>query len=269
MKQINSYIDTVFDSQDHILEEVLTSIKENGMESISVSPSTGKLLTMLVSISGAKNILEIGALGGYSGICLARGFNGAGKLTSLELMESYAKLANSNLAKAGFGSEVSYLVGPALQSLDQLVTDNKRFDFFFIDADKENYNKYLDFCIRLAENGALIVCDNVLARGSVADENIEPGRYKEIMKQFNERVANHPKLDSILVPIGYGLTVLPFFITREGSVMKWYFMRLLSSRAGFQAILEWKYLKESKQYVNSILFLILGIVVIYNVDKFL
>ena len=207
MKQINRYIDTVFDSKDTILEGVLNSIKENGMRSISVSPSTGKFLTMLVSISGAKNILEIGALGGYSGICLARGFNGAGKLTSLELQENYAKLANSNLAKAGFAEQVSYLCGPALESLEQLVSDHKQFDFFFIDADKENYALYLDYCIRLAEDGALIVCDNVLAKGSVVEENIKPERHTEFMKQFNETVANHPHMDSILIPLGDGLTV--------------------------------------------------------------
>ncbi|WP_436374483.1 O-methyltransferase [Cytobacillus sp. BC1816] len=207
MKQINRYIDSVFYSQDDILEAVLISIKENGMRSISVSPSTGKLLTLLVSMSGAKSVLEIGALGGYSGICLARGFDRSGTLTSLELMESYAKLANTNLSKAGFGSQVSYLIGPALQSLDQLVSDNRQFDFFFIDADKENYENYLNYCIRLAENGALIVCDNVLAKGSVADESAEPERHTEFMKKFNETVANHPQLESVLIPIGDGLTV--------------------------------------------------------------
>jgi caffeoyl-CoA O-methyltransferase len=207
MKQINRYIDSVFYSQDDILEEVLISIKENGMRSISVSPSTGKLLTMLVSMSGAKNVLEIGALGGYSGICLARGFNQAGNLTSLELVESYAELAHSNLAKAGFGDQVSYLIGPALQSLEQLVSDNRQFDFFFIDADKENYENYLNYCIRLAENGALIVCDNVLAKGSVADESAEPGRHTEFMKKFNKTVADHPQLESVLIPIGDGLTI--------------------------------------------------------------
>ena len=85
MKQINDYIDAVFHHEDALLEEVITSIEENGMPSISVSPSSGKLLTMLISISGAKNVLEIGALGGYSGICLARGFGNEGRLTSLEL----------------------------------------------------------------------------------------------------------------------------------------------------------------------------------------
>ena len=88
MKQINRYIDSVFCSQDTLLDEVIASIKENEMPPISVSPSSGKLLTMLVSISGAKDILEIGALGGYSGICLAKGFGEEGTLTSLELEEN-------------------------------------------------------------------------------------------------------------------------------------------------------------------------------------
>ncbi|MED3551397.1 O-methyltransferase [Cytobacillus praedii] len=207
MKRINMYIDSLFQNQDPILEEVLTAIKENGMRNISVSPASGKLLTMLVSISGAKNVLEIGALGGYSGICLAKGFGEEGKLTSLELEESYAKLAFSNLAKAGFGKQVSYMTGAAMQNLEKLVEEDKRFDFFFIDADKENYENYLEFCIRLAEPDALIVMDNVLAGGSVADQDSPPKRHTEFMKKFNEFVAKHPQLESILIPIGDGMTV--------------------------------------------------------------
>ncbi|MFD4930470.1 O-methyltransferase [Peribacillus butanolivorans] len=207
MKQINSYIDSLFYTQDALLEEVITTIQENGMPSISVSPSSGKLLTMLISISGAKNVLEIGALGGYSGICLARGFGSEGKLTSLELKESYAKLAYANLSKAGFGDQVSYMTGAALQSLEKLVGDNKRFDFFFIDADKDNYENYLQYCIRLAEPGALIVMDNVLVGGSVADQDAEPKHYTAFMKTFNKTVANHPQLESLLIPIGDGLTI--------------------------------------------------------------
>ncbi|WP_102271964.1 O-methyltransferase [Cytobacillus massiliigabonensis] len=207
MKQINMYLDSLFYDQDPVLEEVLTSIKENGMRNISVSPASGKLLTMLVSLSGANNVLEIGALGGYSGICLAKGIGAEGKLTSLELDENFAKLAYSNLSKAGFGEQVSYMTGAALQSLEKLVEDQKRFDFFFIDADKENYENYLQVCIRLAESGALIVADNVLAGGSVADEEAQLKRHTEIMKKFNEMVANHPQLETILVPIGDGMTV--------------------------------------------------------------
>ncbi|MBS4219974.1 O-methyltransferase [Bacillus sp. FJAT-49711] len=207
MKQINSYIDAVFTRQDILLEEVLASIRENGMPSISVSSSAGKLLTMLVSISGAKNILEIGALGGYSGICLAKGFGKEGRLTSLELEERYAKLAYSNLSKAGFSDQVTYMTGAAFQSLEKLVVENKRFDFFFIDADKENYTNYLKYSISLAKPGALIVTDNVLAGGSVADQSANPKRYTESMKKFNETVANHPQLESLLIPIGDGMTV--------------------------------------------------------------
>lgn len=207
LKQINRYIDSVFCSEDELLEEVLSSIIENGMRSISVSPSSGKLLTLLVSISGAKNILEIGALGGYSGICLARGFGSEGKLTSLELVEEYAKLAHSNLSKAGFSDQVTYMTGAALENLEKLVDEKKKFDFFFIDADKENYGNYLEYCIRLAEPGALIVTDNVLAGGSVADEGSHPKRYTEFMKKFNETVANHPLLESALIPIGDGMTL--------------------------------------------------------------
>lgn len=207
MQQVNSYINSVFHTQDALLEEVIASIKENGMPSLSVSPSSGKLLTMLVSISGAKRVLEIGTLGGYSGICLARGLGKEGTLTSLELEERYAELAHSNLSKAGFGDQVSYLTGVALQSLEKLAGENKRFDFFFIDADKANYEYYLEYCIKLAEPGALIVADNVLAKSSVLDPDAPPKRYTEAMKKFNETAAHHPQLESLLIPIGDGMTL--------------------------------------------------------------
>jgi caffeoyl-CoA O-methyltransferase len=207
MKQLNSYIDTVFYHHDPLLEEVLASIKENGMRSISVSPSSGKLLTMIVVISGAKDVLEIGALGGYSGICLARGFGREGTLTSLELEEAYVRLARQNVTKAGFGEQVTYLTGPALESLERLLENKKQFDFFFIDADKENYENYLNYCLQLARPGAIIVTDNVLAGGSVVDEEAPAKRYTEYMRKFNETVANHPKLESVLIPIGDGITL--------------------------------------------------------------
>lgn len=99
------------------------------------------------------------------------------------------------------------MIGAALQSLEKLAVDNKQFDFFFIDADKENYESYLTYCIELAKPGALIVTDNVLAGGSVVDEDAKRKRYTEIMKKFNETVANHLHLESVLVPIGDGITI--------------------------------------------------------------
>lgn len=207
MKLINEYIDSLFAPTDTDLEDVLTSIEENGMRSISVSPGSGKLLTMLVSLSQAKEVLEIGALGGYSGICLARGFCSEGYLTSLELEENYAALAHQNLTKAGFGNQVTYLTGPALESLQILKENNKQYDFFFIDADKLNYINYLNACIELAKDGAIIVTDNVLAGGSVADPNAQPKRYSEFMKEYNQTVSEHSQLQSVLIPIGDGMTV--------------------------------------------------------------
>lgn len=208
MKKTNNYIDAVFTDEDPLLKEVISSIEENGMPSISVSPSSGKFLTMLVSISSASNVLEIGALGGYSSICLARGFAGKEeKLISLELEEKYAELAHSNLTKAGFGDQVSYMTGEALESLKKLKDENRKFDFFFIDADKENYENYLNDCLKLAEPGALIVADNVLARGTVADDAAGVSRHTDVMKAFNLLVANHPQLESLLIPIGDGLTL--------------------------------------------------------------
>lgn len=207
MKKINQYIDTVFYKQDPILEEVISSITEHGMPAISVSPSSGKLLTMLVSMTKAQSILEIGALGGYSGICLARGLDCDGTLLSLELEEKYAQLAYNNVSKAGFGKQISYMTGQALQSLEKLVQDGRRFDFFFIDADKENYENYLQYCVRLANTDAIIVTDNVLAAGSVADSNVTPKRYTALMKEFNVTVADHPQLESVIMPIGDGMTI--------------------------------------------------------------
>ena len=207
MEMINQYINQTFVSTDQVLEDVLLSIQENGMRSISVSPASGKALTMLVSLTGAKNVLEIGALGGYSGICLARGLSKEGHLTSLELEESFAKLANFNLTKAGFGKQVTYKTGPALDSLEALKAEGKTFDFFFIDADKENYRNYLDRCLELAEPNAVIVADNVLAGGTVADASIQGKHFTDNMREFNEYTARHPRLTSVLLPIGDGLTV--------------------------------------------------------------
>ncbi|OAS87951.1 MULTISPECIES: O-methyltransferase [Metabacillus] len=203
---VEEYIHSLFTKDDAILDKVLESIHANGMRNISVPPEIGKLLTLLVKISGAKEILEIGALGGYSGICLVRGLREEGHLTSLELKEEYAQLAHENLQRAGFGDRVTYYTGEALKSLDQLEKNEKRFDFIFIDADKENYPNYLDRSIRLANPGALIVGDNVLQRGQVCDASYVDLR-TENMRAFNQRMANDPDLESIILPVGQGLSI--------------------------------------------------------------
>jgi caffeoyl-CoA O-methyltransferase len=200
------YIRSQFAPQDDVLEGVLKSIKKQNMPMISVSPESGKLMTLLIQISGAKEVLEVGALGGYSGIHLVRGLPEKGQLTSLELKPEFAKLAHSNLKAAGFGDRVTYYTGPALESFEKLDAAGKTFDLFFIDADKENYDHYLEQAIRLSNPGGLILADNTLWSGKVYDFTVNDANTVALRK-FNEKVANHPKLDSILIPIGDGITL--------------------------------------------------------------
>lgn len=203
--KLESYIQTLFTPEDHDYEKINKYMVEIGMPTISVSPETGKLLTLLVKMSGANSMLEIGALGGYSGICLLRG-NDQGNLVSLELEEIYAKVAKQNVEEAGYQGQVTYKIGPALSTLTDLASEKRRFDFFFIDADKNNYSNYLDYCIQLANPGAIITADNTLWDGEVLNEHATD-KDTIALQQYNEKVASHPKLESILVPIGDGLTL--------------------------------------------------------------
>lgn len=202
----NEYIQRLFGAEDEVLQAVRQSIIDREMPTISVSPEVGTYLTMLVKTSGAQSVLEIGALGGYSGICLARGMSEKGKLTSLELEVEYAQLAHQNLIGAGFGGQVIYRVGEALVSLQQLEAEGEKFDLFFIDADKGNYVNYFEWALKLANPGALILADNVLWGGRVYDqENQEEST--QMLRAFNEKIASDDRVESMLLPIGDGLSV--------------------------------------------------------------
>ncbi|MEF3305461.1 O-methyltransferase [Paenibacillus sp. GYB003] len=199
------YVESLYEA-DGDLERVAESIRERGMPEISVAPGYGRLLTMLVRLSGAKRVLEIGALGGYSGICLARGLGADGKLVSLELKEEFAAVARANVERAGFGGKVEYRIGEALASLERLKDEGAAFDFFFIDADKGNYVNYLDFAIRLANPGALILGDNALLHGKTFDPGAN-GESARVMREFNRRIATDPRLESTILPAYDGLCI--------------------------------------------------------------
>lgn len=191
---------------DPELARVNEAIKAAGMPEISVAPGYGRLLTMLVKISGANKVLEIGALGGYSGICLARGLSDSGKLVSLELRADYAAVAEANVAAAGYGTLTVYKVGEASQSLTELTEQGEKFDFFFIDADKENYPNYLEACIQLANPGAIIAADNTLLRGRTLDP-AKQGPSVQAVREFNRRIANDPRLLGVHLPSYDGLAL--------------------------------------------------------------
>lgn len=200
-----SYMEGLYE-EDTVLERVKEVIRTQNMPEISIAPGYGRLLTMLVTMIGATKVLEIGALGGYSGICLARGLKEGGKLISLELKQEFADVAKQNLTEAGLGELVEYRIGEALIHLNELLEQGERFDFFFIDADKVNYPNYLELAIKLANPGAIIAGDNTLMRGKVVDAN-QTKAAVQAMRTFNQLIATDPRLESTILPAYDGLAL--------------------------------------------------------------
>lgn len=193
-------------TEDEILLQVKEAIVQAGMPQVSVEPGYGRLLQMLVSLSRSTSILEIGALGGYSGICMSRGLAPGGKLTSLELKAEYAEVARRNLELAGFGDVAEYRIGPAMESLKTLDEEGAKFDFFFIDADKLNYPSYLEYAIKLALPGAIIAGDNIFLRGRTLNTD-RNGPAIQAVRNFNEMIAGDERLISTLLPAYDGLAL--------------------------------------------------------------
>ncbi|MUT66884.1 O-methyltransferase [Paenibacillus sp. NEAU-GSW1] len=199
------YVDSLY-GEDADLMRAKQGIAAQGMPDISVADGYGRLLTMLVRMNGAKEALEVGALGGYSGICLARGLAEGGRLTSLELKAEYADLAKLHMTAAGLGEKVDYMIGDARESLARLKEAGRRFDFFFIDADKEGYPIYLNYAIALANPGAVIIGDNVLLRGRTTNLD-KAGPAVQAVRAFNQQIADDPRLMSTVLPGYDGLAI--------------------------------------------------------------
>jgi predicted O-methyltransferase YrrM len=179
---VDDYIVASLFEADPVLDAVLKANRDQGLPAIDVSAAQGKLLALLVRIRGAKKVLEVGTLGGYSTIWMARGLPKDGKVVTLELDPHHAKVARSNFERAGVSDKTDLRVGPALQSLAALVDENAGpFDLIFIDADKPNNPNYLASAMKLSRSGTVIVCDNVIRDGAVVkhnsgDANIEGAR---------------------------------------------------------------------------------------------
>ncbi|WP_298356173.1 O-methyltransferase [Rhodoblastus sp.] len=159
------------DPSNQALEAALARNREAGLPAIDVSPAQGKLLHLLARLAGARNILEIGTLGGYSTIWLARALPDDGQIVTLEFSPVHAAVARENIAAAGQAAKLDLRVGPALESLPALEREGAVFDFVFIDADKANNPDYLQWALRLARVGAVVVVDNVVRNGRVLDES--------------------------------------------------------------------------------------------------
>ncbi|PBB27955.1 MULTISPECIES: O-methyltransferase [unclassified Mesorhizobium] len=169
---VDNYIVSSLFEADPVLDAVLAANRDNGLPAIDVSAAQGKLLSLLVRIGSAKNVLEIGTLGGYSTIWMARALPMDGKIVTLELDPHHAKVARSNFERAGVSDQVELRVGPALESLAALSAENAGpFDLIFIDADKPNNPNYLSWAMRLSRPRTVIVCDNVIRDGYVVNED--------------------------------------------------------------------------------------------------
>ena len=167
---VDQYFDGLFAPPDAVLEAALAATAEAGLPAINVSPTQGKLLHILAKTHNARKILEIGTLAGYSTIWLARALPSDGKLVTLEIDPKHAAVARANIARAGLDSQVDVIVGKAIESLPQLDSNGAGpFDLVFIDADKVSTPDYLAWAMRLTKPGSLIIIDNVVRSGQVAN----------------------------------------------------------------------------------------------------
>jgi predicted O-methyltransferase YrrM len=195
---VDRYLNELLVPPDAVLQAALAASAEAGLPPISVSPTQGKLLMMLAQIRGARSILEIGTLGGYSTIWLARGLAGEGRVITLESDERHAAVARSNIARAELSQRVEIIVGPAAESLPGLERDRRGpFDLVFIDADKSSMAEYFTWALRLSRPGSVIVADNVVRKGEIihpdGDANVRG------IRSFLERVAQEPRVTATAI----------------------------------------------------------------------
>jgi predicted O-methyltransferase YrrM len=196
---VDRFITDLLVSPDAALDAALADIDAAGLPAISVSPNQGKLLHLLVRAQGACSILEIGTLGGYSTIWLARALPEGGRLITLESDPKHAEIARSNLSRAGLDGIVELRLGLALETLPQIAAEGiGPFDFVFIDADKVNTPEYFAWSLKLTRLGGLIVVDNVVRKGAVIDAKSEDPSVQGV-RRFYEMLAAEPRVNATAV----------------------------------------------------------------------
>lgn len=197
--EVDDYLAAALLPPDAALEAALAASSAAGLPAIQVSATQGKLLELLARIRGARRILEIGTLGGYSTIWMARALPEDGRLVTLEADPRHAQVATANLARAGFGDRVEVRVGKALDTLPGVEADRLGpFDLFFIDADKANIPEYMRWAMHLASPGAVIVVDNVVRGGAVADAD-SGNEAVEGARRLIDMLAAEPRLDATVI----------------------------------------------------------------------
>jgi predicted O-methyltransferase YrrM len=192
---VDRYITDLLVSSDPALDAALRASADAGLPAIAVSPAQGKLLMMMAQMLGARRILEIGTLGGYSTIWLARGLAAGGRLITLEADRKHAEVARSNIARAGLADVVEVRLGRAIDTLPLL---EGPFDLIFIDADKVSYPEYFQWAIRLSRAGSVIIADNVVRKGAVIAADSSDANVQGV-RRFHELLAAETRVSATAI----------------------------------------------------------------------
>jgi len=198
------YITSLFSAEDELLASLREEAERSGLPAISISADEGRLLQVLLTTIGARRVLEVGTLGGYSAICMARALPSNGRILSLEIEEKHAQFARRYIERANLTDRIDVQVGRALDILPAL--DGQRFDAIFLDADKEPLPTYFDWALRLVRPGGLIIGDNALWGGRVYEASGKDPKTRAV-REFNRRMATDPRVLGIIVPTHDGVAV--------------------------------------------------------------
>jgi predicted O-methyltransferase YrrM len=202
--RVDEYIASLFARDDDVLAALREAADREGLPPIAISAVSGRLLQILLSAVRAERVLEVGTLGGYSAICMARALPPGGRLLSIEIEEKHAAFARKYIDRAALSERIEVRVGRALDVLPSL--DGERFDAIFLDADKEPLPTYFEWALRLVRPGGLVIADNALWGGRVYDGDETDDRTRGV-REFNRRMATDPRVLSIIVPTHDGVAV--------------------------------------------------------------
>jgi predicted O-methyltransferase YrrM len=198
--RVDAYIERLFVPPDPVLAAALARASAAGLPAIQVSATQGRLISLLAAIAGARRVLEIGTLGGYSTTWLARAVGAGGRVVTLELVEAHAAVARETVAAGAPGVDVDVRVGPAADTLRGMaVAGEPPFDLVFIDADKPGYPAYLELVMPLTRPGTVILADNVIRDGTVMADP-PPDANAAGARAFNAAFAAHPRIEAVIVP---------------------------------------------------------------------
>lgn len=201
---LNRYMQDLFGKEDVVLQAVRQDSLAQGLPAIQIEPESGRILQFLLRAIGARRVVEIGTLGGYSGIWLARALPEDGCLISLEVDPERAEFARAAFERAGLGDRTQVRLGHALDSLPALSAEGP-FDAMFIDADKRNYPAYLSWALDNVRVGGLIMAHNAFWYGAVVQADRLPDSDVQGLLAFNQRIAEDPRLMGVIIPVGDGI----------------------------------------------------------------